>query len=126
MRNCLLFTFFPLYHPLFLICTFSFLMILHPSRGCNLHGPPISSAVSVLLILPLSGCSDAVSLPQIYAFGISHRVASPPIPSSQAPLFSKFSTNLLFLRQHLHSPSRWDGYIYFVSVSGTHISTHVL
>lgn len=40
----------------------------------------------------------------------------PLILSSRPHLLSKFSSNPLFLRQHLYGPDRWAGYIYSVSV----------
>lgn len=77
----------------------------HPSLGSNAfgpitswHGPPLR-----FLILPLSGCFDAVVSSRIHAFCVCHclafpsssRYMPPPPPSPSLALI------LYFIRQHL-------------------------
>ena len=116
---------------IFLICTFSLSPISYTLTWMWWAWPHHISTLPAFsshhfLILPLNGCSDAVSRPQIYVSAVSHCLAFPLVLSSHVPLLSKFSTNPLFLRQHLYSPNRWEGYIYSVSLSDIHIhSAHV-
>lgn len=102
---------------LFVHSPYPWFLIPHMDRRIfPLHALPSLS----FLILPPSGCSDAVSRPQIYAFGVSHCLAFPLAFSSHVPLFSKFSTNPLFLRQHLYSTNRWESYICSFSLPDIH------
>lgn len=104
-----------------LICTCS---PPQPSHGCNVLGP-ITTLYWLLchfLILPLNGCSDTVSRPQIYAFGVSHCLAFPSSSHHMPP--SSLSLALILYFWDSICTAWTDGRVIFtVSLSDTHIHT---
>lgn len=97
--------------------------IPHMNATCNV--PPHNFAQPALpslhfLILPPNGCSDAVSRPQIYAFGISHCLA---FPSSSHHMFpSPLSLALILYFWDSICTSLTDGRVIF-TLSDTYMHT---
>lgn len=80
----------------------------HTTFPCSAPSAVISSVTLRFMRLGLSHRRSPADCPTLKPL--------PLIRSSQPHLLSKFSSNPLFLRQHLYGPDRWAGYIYFVSV----------
>lgn len=72
------------------------------------------------LILPPNGCSDAVSRPQIYAFGVSHCLAFPSSSHHMSP--SSLSLALILYFWDSICTALTDGRVIF-TLSDTHIHT---
>lgn len=97
-------------------------LIPHMDATCLAPSALPASPSLHFLILPLNGCSDAVSRLQIYAFGVSHCLAFPSSSHHMPPSSLSLALILYFWDSICTAPNRWEGYIYSVSQSDAHTS----
>lgn len=107
--------------PVFITFIFPPSPIPHPSHGWTVLGP-----VSSFSFLPSRTAALTLSVALGFMLLVLVTYWLSPSSSHHLPLLSKFSTNPLFLRQHLYRPDRWEGYIYSVSVSVSGTYEHTI